>query len=83
MTTASVLQLKALPLYAHKCHHLRTSLPLKKGELPPLMYNNCGVKITGECNSGGRVFRLVNHIGVGDDGISVSAVIEGTTSLWV
>mmetsp|Transcript_29319 Transcript_29319/g.63105 ORF Transcript_29319/g.63105 Transcript_29319/m.63105 type:complete len:393 (+) Transcript_29319:106-1284(+) len=52
---------------------------LKKEELPPLLYEKYGVKIAGGYSSGGRLFRLVTHMDVDDDGIS--ATIEGITSL--
>jgi len=52
---------------------------LKKEELPPLLYENYGVKITGGYSSGGRLFRLVTHMDVDDNAIGVA--VEGITYL--
>jgi len=54
---------------------------LKKEDLPPLLYDRCGVKIAGGYSSGGKLFRLVTHMDVDDDGIDTA--IEGITSLCV
>ncbi|KAL7540311.1 hypothetical protein ACHAXR_010014 [Thalassiosira sp. AJA248-18] len=54
---------------------------LKKEELPPLLYEKYGVKIAGGYSSGGRLFRLVTHMDVNDEGIDVA--LEGITSLCV
>lgn len=52
---------------------------LTKEELPPLLYDQYGVKILGGYSSGGKLFRLVTHMDVDDDGINIA--IEGLTSL--
>ena len=52
---------------------------LKKEDLPPLLLEHYGVKIAGGYSSGGKLFRLVTHMDVHDDGID--AAIEGITSL--
>jgi threonine aldolase len=52
---------------------------LKKEELPRLLYESYGVKITGGYSSGGRLFRLVTHMDVDD--CCLSKAIEGITSL--
>lgn len=50
-----------------------------KEELPPLLYEKYGVKIAGGYSSGGRLFRLVTHMDVDDDGIDTA--LDGITSL--
>ncbi|KAL3770797.1 hypothetical protein ACHAWU_006356 [Discostella pseudostelligera] len=52
---------------------------LKKEELPPLLYEQYGVKISGGYSSGGKLFRLVTHMDVDDDDIDLT--IKGITSL--
>jgi len=52
---------------------------LKKEELPPLLFQNYGVKITGGYSNGGRLFRLATHMDVDDCGIDTA--LEGITSL--
>jgi threonine aldolase len=52
---------------------------LTKEELPPLLYQNYGVKITGGYSCGGRLFRLVTHMDVDD--VCVDTALEGITSL--
>ena len=52
---------------------------LKKEELPPLLFEQYGVKIGGGYSSGGRLFRVVTHMDVDNDDISTA--IEGITSL--
>ena len=50
-----------------------------KEELPPLLYEKYGIKIAGGYSSGGRLFRLVTHMDIDDEGID--ATIEGITSI--
>ena len=52
---------------------------LTKEELPPLLYDQFGVKIAGGYSTGGKLFRLVTHMDVDDEGID--AAIEGILSL--
>jgi len=50
-----------------------------KEELPPLLYEQYDIKIAGGYSSGGRLFRLVTHMDIDDEGID--ATIEGITSI--
>jgi len=50
-----------------------------KEELPPLLYEQYGIKIAGGYSSGGRLFRLVTHMDIDDEGID--ATIKGITSI--
>ncbi|KAL7463273.1 hypothetical protein ACHAXS_003650 [Conticribra weissflogii] len=52
---------------------------IKKEDLPPLLFEKCGVKIAGGYSSGGKLFRLVTHMDVDDEG--VEKAIEGIVSL--
>jgi threonine aldolase len=52
---------------------------LKKEELPPLLYEQYGVKISGGYSSGGEFFRLVTHMDV--DNNDIETAIKGITSL--
>ena len=54
---------------------------LKKEELPPLLFERYGVKIGGGYSSGGRLFRLVTHLDIDDEG--VDRAIEGIKTLCV
>mmetsp|Transcript_20257 Transcript_20257/g.44052 ORF Transcript_20257/g.44052 Transcript_20257/m.44052 type:complete len:390 (-) Transcript_20257:41-1210(-) len=58
---------------------LPANCKLRKEELPPLLYEKYGVKIAGGYSSGGRLFRLVTHMDVDNDG--TDAAIEGIISL--
>ena len=50
-----------------------------KEELPPQLYDQYGIKIAGGYSSGGRLFRLVTHMDIDDEGID--ATIKGITSI--
>lgn len=52
---------------------------LKKEELPPLLFDQYGVKISGGYSTGGELFRLVTHMDVDNDDIDVA--IKGIISL--
>jgi len=54
---------------------------IKKEELPHLLFEKYGVKIAGGYSSGGKLFRLVTHMDVDDEG--VEKAIEGIASLCV
>lgn len=54
---------------------------LTKEELPAKLFDNYGVKIAGGYSSGGRLFRLVLHMDVDDEG--VDAAIDGIISLCI
>ncbi|KAK1749238.1 L-threonine aldolase [Skeletonema marinoi] len=54
---------------------------LTKEELPAKMFEKYGVKIAGGYSKGGRMFRLVTHMDVDDEG--VDATIEGIISLCI
>jgi threonine aldolase len=58
---------------------LSENCKLKKEDLPPLLYEQYGVKISGGYSSGGKLFRLVTHMDVDDDDIDLT--INGITSL--
>lgn len=54
---------------------------LTKEELPAKLFDSYGVKIAGGYSSGGRLFRLVLHMDVDDEG--VDAAIDGIISLCI
>lgn len=54
---------------------------LTKEELPAKLFDRCGVKIAGGYSSGGRLFRLVLHMDVDDEG--VDDAIDGIISLCI
>lgn len=58
---------------------LPTNCKVKKEELPHLLYEQYGVKISGGYCSGGELFRLVTHMDVDNDDIDVT--IQGIISL--
>lgn len=54
---------------------------LTKEELPKKMFEKYGVKIAGGYSKGGRMFRLVTHMDVDDEGVDTA--VEGIISLCI